>query len=106
MTSITVHCSGNSNTINTVMAENFPNQPDFAAAAHALQTVGNELAKCSNLPTVQEGEAIIDIIQGIERHISAQVQFEFSERFVVTANSLTLDNSLNIRQQFEHSATV
>jgi hypothetical protein len=69
--------------INTVVAENFPDQPGFAAAAHAqtvaahaLQTVSNELAKCSNLPAIQGGEAIIGIIQGIERRISARLQFD------------------------------
>jgi hypothetical protein len=61
------------------MAENFPNQPDFGRAARALRVAGKELAKCPNLPAIQQGDAIIDLIQGMERRLSARLQ-TMSER--------------------------
>ena len=62
------------------MAQNLGNQPDFAVAAQAhftaaeaLQTTGIELAKCSNLPAVQGGEAIIGTLQALEARMFAQL---------------------------------
>lgn len=66
------------------MAQNFANQPDFTAAAHALHTAGNaahalhaagdELAKYPNLPAIQGGNAILTAIQDMERRIQTQLQ--------------------------------
>jgi hypothetical protein len=56
------------------MAENIPAQPDFARAARALRTAGKELAKCPNLPAIQEGEGIINVIRGMERRLSEQLR--------------------------------
>ena len=62
------------NAVLTIMAQNFENQPDFIAAAHALRAVGNELEKCPNLPAIQGGDAILTAIQDMSQQMTAQIQ--------------------------------
>jgi len=49
------------------------NQPNFDVAATALHAAGNELAKCTNLPAIQQGEVLIAMIQQSETRIMAQL---------------------------------
>ena len=42
-------------------------QPNFAAAAQSMHAAAIEIEKCNNLPTINEGAAILNAIQIIGR---------------------------------------
>jgi hypothetical protein len=50
------------------MALNLPNQPqpDFALMANEVALVAGELRKCANIPAVQQGDAILQALRGLD----------------------------------------
>jgi len=72
------------------------NQPDFNVAATALHTAGTELAKCANLPAIQQGEALMIMIQQSEDRIMAQLQTMSDQQ---SARFQTLEDRIETRFQ-------
>jgi len=76
--------------------DNIMNQPDFNVAATALHTAGTELAKCANLPAIQQGEALMIMIQQSEDRIMAQLQTMSDQQ---SARFQTLEDRIETRFQ-------
>ncbi len=45
-------------------------QPDFDVVSRCFQTASTELAKCPNLPSLQQGDAILHTLQNIQGQLN------------------------------------
>jgi hypothetical protein len=56
------------------MAQNLAAQPNFTTAAQSMRVAADEIEKCSNLPAISEGAAIINAIQAIETSLLTKIE--------------------------------
>jgi hypothetical protein len=56
------------------MAQNLAAQPNFTTAAQSMHVAADEIEKCSNLPAISEGAAIINAIQAVETRLSTKIE--------------------------------
>lgn len=49
-------------------------QPNFQQIAERLVAVGKELSLCANMPAMQQGQAIIDAINALDRDLRQEMQ--------------------------------
>jgi hypothetical protein len=56
------------------MAQNLVAQPNFTTAAQSMRVAADEIEKCSNLPAISEGAAIINAIQAIETSLLTKIE--------------------------------
>jgi len=76
------------------MAQNLAAQPNFTTAAQSMRDAADEIEKCSNLPAISGGAAIINEIRAIETRLSTKIE-ALSARVLATyvIDSLHLFNT-------------